>query len=101
VGCWRTRHARTAGRSPSTPATPALTGCSWDALSDSLWEGLYSLEAKQIVIVWPDSSVMSKAVPSDFETALSVLADVAESLSNPDFTNGNPKNVCIYVGRRE
>jgi hypothetical protein len=44
---------------------------------------------------------MSKAVPSDFETALSVLADVAESLSNPDFTNGNPKNVCIYVGRRE
>jgi SRSO17 transposase len=25
-GCWPTCHASTAGRSPSTPATPALTG---------------------------------------------------------------------------
>jgi hypothetical protein len=76
---------------------PVASSRSWDALSDSLWQGIYSLGAHQVVILWPDSSPLKDATPRDFDVALSVLRDVADSLADPAATVGKPVDVCVYV----
>jgi hypothetical protein len=76
---------------------PLQSSRSWDALSDSLWQGLYSLDVNRIVILWPDSSSLKNASPRDFDLALSVLADVADGLADPVATVGRPVDVCTYV----
>ncbi|MFB9905743.1 barstar family protein [Allokutzneria oryzae] len=78
---------------------PLLSARSWDAFSDSLWEGIDSLGSDRIVIIWPDSSALSDGFPEEFELALAVLDDVARMLADPGVTSGNPKRVSIFVGR--
>jgi Barstar (barnase inhibitor) len=83
------------------PLDPPVHGSrSWDALSDSLWEGLHSRNYDCIVILWPDASTMAEESPDDFDTAISVLADVARLLADANATVGRTTDVCIYVGRR-
>jgi hypothetical protein len=80
------------------PLDPPLVGsCSWDALSDSLWEGLHAHAARRIAIVWPGTRAMESSAPSELETALSVLADVASTLSDPRATLDRPKEVVVLV----
>jgi hypothetical protein len=82
----------------SLPLDPPLLGTrSWDALSDSLWEGLHALDADRVVIMWPNSATMFRAATADYKMALNVLADVAASLADPSATSGKPKAVLIYV----
>lgn len=76
---------------------PLLGSRSWDALSDSLWEGLYTHDARRVAILWPSTQAMTRSAPADFETALNVLADVASSLANPRATRDNPKEVAVLV----
>ena len=73
--------------------------CNWDALSDSLRGGIDSLDEDHIVILWPDSSPFSRLAPHELETALFTLAEVADSLSDPSYTVGNPTQVSVYVGK--
>jgi hypothetical protein len=40
---------------------------------------------------------MAGSAPADFETAVNVLADVANSLADPRATNDNPKEIAILV----
>ena len=62
------------------PLDPPLVGSrSWDALSDSLWEGLYAHESRRIAILWPTARTMATAALSEFETARQVLVDVAST----------------------
>jgi hypothetical protein len=80
------------------PLDPPLIGSdSWDALSDSLWEGLYKHSARRIAILWPRTRGMANSSPTDFETALNVLADVANSLTDPRAACDNPKEIAILV----
>jgi Barstar (barnase inhibitor) len=80
------------------PLDPPLIGIrSWDALSDSLWEGLQAHAAQRIAILWPNTRVMTNSALSDFEIALSVLVDVASSLADPRTTRDNPKEVTLLV----
>lgn len=80
------------------PLDPPLVGAhSWDALSDSLWEGLYAHGARHVAILWPGARVMANAAPSDFDTALDVLTDVANLLADRRATLDNPKQVVILV----
>jgi hypothetical protein len=80
------------------PLDPPLQGSrSWDALSDSLWEGLYTHPARRIAILWPGTSAMATSASSDFDTALSVLAEVAILLADPQATNGSTKEVSVLV----
>jgi RNAse (barnase) inhibitor barstar len=80
------------------PLDPPLVGSrSWDALSDSLWEGLSTHHARRIAILWPSTRAMASASSSDFEIALNVLADVANSLADPRATCGNPKEIAVLV----
>lgn len=78
---------------------PLVSSRSWDALSDSLWEGIRSLGANRVAVLWPDSSFFSEETPREFEIATSVLADVARSLADPKATRGRPVELSIYIGR--
>jgi hypothetical protein len=80
------------------PLDPPLLGNrSWDALEDSLWEGLYTHPAHRIAILWPSTRAMETAASAELEIALEVLAHVAQSLADPRFTCGAPKEVAILV----
>jgi Barstar (barnase inhibitor) len=78
---------------------PLMSARSWEALSDSLWEGIRSLGSKHVVALWPDSSLFSEGAPCEFDIATSVLADVARSLADPEATRGRPVEMSIYIGR--
>jgi Barstar (barnase inhibitor) len=77
---------------------PIVSARSWDALADSMWEGIYSLNRPRVVVLWPDSSPFSAAAPSVLETALSVFEQVASDLADVDATLGKPVEACFYVG---
>jgi hypothetical protein len=78
---------------------PLVSSRSWDALSDSLWEGIRSLGANRVAVLWPDAGFFSEETPHEFEIAASVLADVARSLADPKATRGKPVDLSIYIGR--
>jgi barstar (barnase inhibitor) len=80
------------------PLDPPLLGSrSWDALSDSLREGLHTHPSTRIAILWPNARRMAEAAPEDFEIALSVLTDVVEDLANPQLTCGKPKELAVII----
>lgn len=80
------------------PLDPPLIGSrSWDALSDSLWEGLYRHSARRIAILWPSTRAMASGDPPDFETALNILADIADSLADPRPTRDERKDVAVMI----
>jgi len=75
---------------------PVMSNYSWDALSDSVWGGLDSLETSRVLIVWLDSDRLEKS-SEDFELALSVLRDITETLASPKLTQGKPKEVTVLL----
>ena len=75
---------------------PLMSNRSWDALSDSLWQGLFELPAHRIIISWSNSDVMA-ASPDDFETAISVFQDIVDSLADPEMTMGSTKEVTVLL----
>lgn len=80
------------------PLDPPLVGSlSWDALSDSLWEGLYEHSSKRLAIIWPGAGDMATRAAADFETALNVLAEVANLLADQQATLGATKEVAVLV----
>ena len=83
------------------PLDPPLESSrSWDALADSLWEGLCAHESRRIAILWPGAVGMARTSAADFDRAMQVLADLVESLADPVATQGNPKTVAILVESR-
>lgn len=76
---------------------PALSDNNWDALSDSLWEGIYSLDANKIAFMGPGSAEMANAKPQDFKNATIILSDLTELLGNDDAIGGNPKQVLVVL----
>lgn len=82
----------------AAPLDPQLVGDRvWDALDDSLWGGLLDLEEKNVAMFWPDAGVMEKSAPADFAIARDILSKLPESLSNPQLTLGNPKQVAVVL----
>ena len=76
---------------------PVMGNHVWDALSDSLWQGLYELPQRRIAIVWPGAQAMGDGAPADFEIALSVLTDVTAGLADTRATLGRTKEVAVFV----
>ncbi|MEU2513125.1 barstar family protein [Streptomyces syringium] len=77
---------------------PLVSSRSWDALSDSLWEGVHKMASPHAVIVWCDAVFPdSESTGDDFQIALSVLQDVVESLADSCAANGTPKVLSVYV----
>lgn len=82
------------------PLDPPAYG-SWDALSDSLWEGPHQHPSSRLAIVWQGTSEMARASPTDFALAIDVLSEVAVLLGDPKATVGNPKELVVVVERPE
>jgi hypothetical protein len=76
---------------------PLRSSRSWDALADSLWEGIRLLESDVAVIVWPDSWQFKKGNPTDYGVARTILDDMSKSLRNPVTTGGRPKTVSVLL----
>jgi hypothetical protein len=76
---------------------PLVSNWSWDALSDSLFGGLYALGVNRVVVVWPDAPALRDASPADYATAVSVLNDVAELLAEPKYTNDHPTELSVHI----
>jgi len=81
------------------PLDPPVFGDrSWEALSDSLWGGLDSLNAKKIAIIWPASEEMAMTQPEEFKIASSILSDLTKSLADADATIGDVKQILVVLG---
>jgi hypothetical protein len=76
---------------------PLLASRSWDALSDSLWGGLYSIDEDRILIVWPNSGALATSAAKEYETALSVLKDLITTLADNETTQQRPKSISVIV----
>jgi RNAse (barnase) inhibitor barstar len=61
----------------------------WDALRDSLWEGLTTAPARDVVIVWQGWRDMSNANSRHFATALKILRDMCGEVADPDYLAGS------------
>lgn len=79
---------------------PVFSNDVWEALADSLWQGLYELDEAKIAIVWPRFQAMKATHQDDFEIALSVLVDTASSLAEPRPTVGRTKEVLVFLVRQ-
>ncbi|MFI0242936.1 barstar family protein [Streptomyces sp. NPDC016845] len=80
------------------PLDPPLRSTrSWDALADSMWEGLHELKAPRVLIVWPDAYPAEEDEDGDFRTALMVMDDVAKDLADVQLTAGTAVSLSIYV----
>jgi hypothetical protein len=84
--------------SSSLPLDPPLVlHRSWDAMKDSLWEGLLESEPKNIAIVWERSDVLQRQSPRDFEIAVAVFTRVADTLRDERVTGGPTKRVTVLA----
>lgn len=80
------------------PMDPPLgRGLKWDALFDSLFEGMRALPNNRIAVWWPNAGVMRDNEPHEFVKAAQGLDDVAEQLSDPSVTKAAPKDVVIVL----
>ena len=84
--------------SSSLPLDPPLVlHNSWDAMEDSLWQGLLDAAPEKIAILWKRSGELQRRSSRDFETAVSVFISVAESLGNESVTGGPTKRVIVLA----
>ena len=82
----------------SLPLDPPVIGSSsWDALSDSLWGGLDSLDQREVVLAWLGASEFKTVAPAEFEIAADILRTVAEGLGSWEATYGEPKRVTVLL----
>ena len=76
---------------------PLQSTQSWDALSDSVWQGLLDLEAQRIMILWPSAHILAEHSPQDFRLALQIFEDIAETLSDDAATLTKKKELVLLI----
>jgi hypothetical protein len=85
----------------SLPLRPALDGppFSWDSLRDSILGGIESMDVSTIVLVWPEADEMRGASPTDYDTAVQILGEVAGLVARADVTRDKPKTLLVALDR--
>jgi hypothetical protein len=79
------------------PLNPPVQSENWDALSDSLWEGLHVFDADKVAVIWPRSDGMRDHDPAGFHTAVEVLMDIATSLADPQASSARTKPLLVVL----
>lgn len=81
------------------PMDPPLhSSRSWEALSDSLFGGLFGLAAgPHVVIVWRDAAWRESRNTGDLAEVMSILEQVAHILNDQHATRGNAKMLSVLV----
>lgn len=77
---------------------PLVSNRSWEALEDSLWEGLRLLSEDRIAIIWPNVCLIEQNQPRACATAIRVLTDIADTIADDAFTLGRPKTLRVVLG---
>ncbi|MEM1416330.1 MAG: hypothetical protein AAGH15_15585 [Myxococcota bacterium] len=80
---------------PPPPEQPSPAR-SWDAMSDSLFGGFDGLVTDRVLLHFPGLGEHTEAYA--YRMTREVLADVSETLSSDDFTQGNPTELCVWLG---
>ncbi|MCB5164526.1 barstar family protein [Streptomyces bambusae] len=76
---------------------PSHSSRSWDAISDSLFGGLFNVQSAGVVIVWEDAGQHQSLRTGPASVVLSVLAEVADLLGSEEVTRANSKVVSVLV----
>ena len=76
---------------------PIVTDASWDALSDSLWEGLTKRPEQRVAIVWIQDEAFCDDSPDDCRTAEEVLSDLSTAAGDDQLTVGSPVVVAVFL----
>ncbi len=81
------------------PLDPPLssTGNKWDALEDSLWEGLHELKVPGVVIIWPNPILLQKNDPRAYQTAVEIFESISKTICDPKYGGGWTTNVIIFL----
>jgi len=78
------------------PLDPAIESSrSWDALEDSIFGGLSELKTNHIGIHWPNSALMERLAPQEYNIAKSILHNLVTQLD--DLQDIEPKSVLILI----
>ncbi len=62
------------------PLNPPIVFGGWEAIKDSLFNGIADLSERKIAIVWKDAHKLMDAEDEEFATAIIVLINVMEDL---------------------
>ncbi|MEV0990806.1 hypothetical protein [Streptomyces sp. NPDC049949] len=81
----------------SIPLDPPLASSgSWDALSDSLFGGLYETSGEFVTVVWMNAG-WREGVAGDLLTTFQIFEEVVALLQDERATAGKPKRVLVYI----
>lgn len=72
----------------------------WDAFSDSLFEGITNLPAKNIALIWHKTSNFAKHNQIDYEKTIAELAFVAETAANQEYADNQVKKFLVFLEAR-
>ena len=67
----------------------------WDALADTLWNGLFDLKANQVALVWTQAQRLAHGDLQDFLDAIRILSDVARQVM--DGANSFPRPLTMLL----
>jgi barstar (barnase inhibitor) len=81
----------------SLPLDPPIHRGVWDALADSLWEGLHQPNRDRIAIVWPYSERLRDGDPNAYDIAMLILEDLVRSLADPGSTLGRATALLVVL----
>ena len=77
------------------PLNPPLqSNGNWNALADSLWEGIDNLGSGKVLIVWPDAGLIEDAFPDDNRAIMQIFTDLCDTLATSEYTD-SPKKVLV------
>jgi hypothetical protein len=80
------------------PLDPPVHRAVWDALADSLWEGLHKLYVEKVAIAWPGSARLRDADPEAYGIALGILTDLVSDLADRKLTVDHETRVLVLLG---
>ena len=73
---------------------PLQSSGNWNALADSLWEGIANLDSDKILIVWPDANLIETSRPDANEIIMELFTDLCDTLATSEYTD-SPKKVLV------
>lgn len=76
---------------------PLVSNHVWDALLDSLFEGLSLEKSDEFLLICHETHEYKINHPSDYVIFLDVLKSVSDGLFDSENTAGNPKNLYIIM----
>ncbi len=79
------------------PLDPPVHRGIWDALRDSLWEGLHELHTEKVAIVWPDSGRLLRSDSAAYASAVELLTKLVFELADPKFTVDHVTRVLVLL----